>query len=421
LPHDREHPPVHDHGELGHRGLKDVVLADFTDQVSVSSCGEVKVTKATDPAGKAGTFPYTLSRSDNSALNFDGDTSVTGSLTGDGDSNLITDLKAGTNYTLAEGALDPAWALQTISCTTGGTTYDVYPGAADFTVKVSTIADCTITNKLQEGTLTVIKHVVNDNGGGASAGDFTIGLNDAGNTTFSGDEGGTQNTFVDGYGYDVTESGPSGYDATYVGDCTGSIEAGVDKTCTVTNDDVAPKLTVIKTVINDNGGTAVASDFTLDSGWTNDSPDDFAGDESGATVTLDAGSYGVTESGPSGYARSDSADCAGSIAIGQTKTCTVTNNDQPAHLIVIKHVINDNGGSATAASFTSTPVGPPIRRTTSPGLRRAPRSRSTPAPTVSPRPARPGTRDPTRPTARARSVWVRPRPALSPTTTSRRS
>jgi hypothetical protein len=256
--------------------MKDVVLADFTDQVSVSSCGEVKVTKATDPAGKTGTFPYTLSRSDNSALNFDGDTSVTGSLTGDGDSNLITDLKAGTNYTLAEGALDPAWALQTISCTTDGTTDDVYPGAADFIVKVSTIADCTITNKLQEGTLTVIKHVVNDNGGGASASDFTIGLNDAGNTTFSGDEGGTQNTFVDGYGYDVTESGPSGYDATYVGDCTGSIEAGVDKTCTVTNDDVAPKLTVIKTVMNDNGGTAVASDFTLDSGGTNDSPDNFA-------------------------------------------------------------------------------------------------------------------------------------------------
>jgi hypothetical protein len=129
--------------------MKDVVLADFTDQVSVSSCGEAKVTKATDPAGKTGTFPYTLSRSDNSALNFDGDTSVTGSVTGDGDSNLITDLKAGTNYSLAEGALDPAWALQTISCTTDETTDDVYPGAADFIVKVSTIADCTITNEGQ--------------------------------------------------------------------------------------------------------------------------------------------------------------------------------------------------------------------------------------------------------------------------------
>ena len=36
----------------------------------------------------------------------------------------------------------------------------------------------------------------------------------------------------------------------------------------------------------------------------------------------------------------------GSIANGETKTCTVTNNDIAAKLNVIKHVINDNGGTA---------------------------------------------------------------------------
>jgi len=42
----------------------------------------------------------------------------------------------------------------------------------------------------------------------------------------------------------------------------------------------------------------------------------------------------------------------GSIAVGQTKTCTITNNDIQPKLIVIKHVINDDGGTKTAANFT---------------------------------------------------------------------
>ena len=36
--------------------------------------------------------------------------------------------------------------------------------------------------------------------------------------------------------------------------------------------------------------------------------------------------------------------------MGQTKTCTVTNDDIAPKLIVIKHVVNDNGGTAVAAT-----------------------------------------------------------------------
>jgi hypothetical protein len=157
---------------------------------------------------------------------------------------------------------------------------------------------------------------------------------------------------LDAGSYAVTESGPSGYTRSDSADCSGTIANGQTKTCTVTNDDQAATLIVIKHGINDNGGTAVASNFTLDSGGANDTPDDFAGDEAGTSVTLDAGSYSVSETGPSGYTRSDSADCAGTIANGETKTCTVTNDDQAATLIVIKHVINDNGGIAVASDFT---------------------------------------------------------------------
>src|SRR5207249_9799017 len=61
--------------------------------------------------------------------------------------------------------------------------------------------------------------------------------------------------------------------------------------------------------------------------------------------------------GPSGYTATLSAGCAGTIAAGEQKSCTITNDDQPAHLSVIKHVVNDSGGSKTAADFSITVSG----------------------------------------------------------------
>ncbi|MBN1584999.1 DUF3494 domain-containing protein [Candidatus Uhrbacteria bacterium] len=111
-------------------------------------------------------------------------------------------------------------------------------------------------------------------------------------------------------------------------------------------------LHVIKNVINDNGGTAVASDFTLNVTGTNASPSSFAGSASSVEVTLDAGSYSVTESViPTGYLASGSGDCSGTIAAGETKTCTITNDDTAPQLIVNKIVINDDGGNGVIADF----------------------------------------------------------------------
>src|SRR5256714_9052944 len=81
----------------------------------------------------------------------------------------------------------------------------------------------------------------------------------------------------------------------------------------------------------------------------------FAGAETpGTTVTLNAGSYSVNEAAVSGYTKTLGADCSGSIANGETKTCTITNDDQAATLTVIKHVVNDNGGATTSVDFTKT-------------------------------------------------------------------
>ena len=160
---------------------------------------------------------------------------------------------------------------------------------------------------------------------------------------------------------------------------------------------------------------------TLNSGGANDSPDNFAGAESpGTTVTLDAGSYSVRETRTSGYTASSRRTAPATIASGETKTCTVTNDDQAGTLTVIKHVINDNGGTAPRVSSSpSTRVGPTTRPTTSPEpSHRGPPSRWTPAPTTSPRPDRPAMRRATRRTVRGPSPTGRARPAPSPTTTS---
>src|SRR5437868_13460100 len=79
----------------------------------------------------------------------------------------------------------------------------------------------------------------------------------------------------------------------------------------------------------------------------------FAGAETpGTTVTLNAGTYSVDEAAVSGYTKTLGADCSGTIANGETKTCTITNDDQAATLTVIKHVVNDNGGIKNATDFT---------------------------------------------------------------------
>src|SRR5439155_14853342 len=65
-------------------------------------------------------------------------------------------------------------------------------------------------------------------------------------------------------------------------------------------------------------------------------------------------SFNVSEDPVSGYGGSFSTDCSGTIFPGQTKTCMATHDDIAPHLIVIQHVVNDNGGTKTAADFSMT-------------------------------------------------------------------
>ena len=238
------------------------------------------------------------------------------------------------------------------------TGYDVtYSSGCSGTLALDSSATCTVTNNDIAPTVTVIKNVINDNGGTQTASNFQITIDDPGTNPASFPGAGSPGTTVavDAGAYNVTEGAHDGYTVTYSGGCTGTLALAGTATCTITNNDIAPRLIVIKNVTNNNGGTSVPGDFQLTVDDPGSNPPSFPGAGSpGTNVTVDPGAYSVTEGTHTGYAVTFSSDCNASIAIGETKTCTVTNDDIAATLTVIKNVVNDNGGTATAHDFELT-------------------------------------------------------------------
>ena len=107
---------------------------------------------------------------------------------------------------------------------------------------------------------------------------------------------------------------------------------------------------VTKVVVNDNGGNNIISNFSLflDDGLVANPV------TSGVTSTLPVGAYTVTETGVQGYQACFSGDCNadGEVTVvnNQTKYCTITNNDLPANITLVKKVINNNAGTAGTSS-----------------------------------------------------------------------
>jgi hypothetical protein len=313
--------------------------AEETCTITNTQRGHIIVTKHTDPASDTSTeFPVTASGSAPS-----GAPAITGSA-----ARVLVGNSGTTNYEVAGGGTYsveetvPANWIQTKA--EGCASIVVAPGATMF---------CDIYNSAY-GHVVVTKLVVNDNGGTAVSSNFT--MNFAGNqptlTSFPGSEQGTTVDVLAGE-YSVTESGPNGYLGQFTEGCSGTIAAGETKYCTITNDDIQPQLIVTKTVINDNGGTAVSSDFLM---TVNASGNvgilSFPGSVSGTTVGINAGAYSVTESGASGYEATMSTFCAGTINIGEIRFCDIVNNDIAPRLIVHKVVVNNDGKSSTATSFS---------------------------------------------------------------------
>ena len=83
-----------------------------------------------------------------------------------------------------------------------------------------------------------------------------------------------------------------------------SVPLGGAVTCTINNNDNGPQLKLVKTVMNDNGGTAEAKDFTLSATSTGPNA---SRDFTSATNTpafhdvFAAVGYTLAEQGPAGY------------------------------------------------------------------------------------------------------------------------
>ena len=278
-------------------------------------------------------------------------------------------VSAGT-YALSESGGPAGYTASAYSCVINGA---AAVSGNSLTLAAGDVATCTITNDDQAATLTLLKTVVNDNGGLAL--DTAWTLTATGPTTgVTGTEGQAAITSraVSAGTYTLTEAGgPAGYIAgnwtCTAGTLAGNslvLASGQNASCSITNDDQPATLTLRKTVVNDNAGTALNTAWTLTATGPTTG---VSGTEGQAAVTnrvVSAGTYTLTETGgPAGYTASAWTCTAGILtgnslvlANGQNASCTITNDDRPASLTLVKNVVNTGGGTATAANFTLTAI-----------------------------------------------------------------
>ncbi len=222
--------------------------------------------------------------------------------------------------------------------------------------------------------LALVKAVSNNFGGNNAASSWTLSANNGADPATSG-PGGFTSTSVSVGTYTLSET-PAANSAGYTAGnwvCTGTggtftppdqiaLVRGNNVSCTITNQDTAPGLTLNKTVNNTNGGNDLPASFALRLAGTDGTHNAGVNYASGATPTVKSNvQYTVTETPNSGYTLS-SISCTNNmggavvgglgspftLSEGQNVTCTYTNADITPALIVVKSV---SGGDAVPADF----------------------------------------------------------------------
>jgi hypothetical protein len=230
-----------------------------------------------------------------------------------------------------------------------------YSDGCEGSLLLGEVATCTITNTSLPARITLNKYVVNDNNGNLDA-DFVVLLlsNDA--SVITQTSNGLEVLLAAG-NYTASETAVDGYNSSiWSGDCApnGQITLlnGQSYSCSITNDDIAPTLTLKKVVINDNGGDALANAWTLQAGELIDSKPTIVGETTDGSIAetqrieaMAHTAYHLAEyDGPDGYDASD-WECDGGVVAdntitlqeGEDVTCTISNNDQPPSLIIYKN------------------------------------------------------------------------------------
>ena len=251
---------------------------------------------------------------------------------------------------------------------------------------------CTITNDDQPATLTLVKTVTNDNGGTAAPTAWTLTRRrpdaDLGSHRQPGRHRRRRSTPAP-----TRCPSPAARPATppAPGPATGgTLDRRVARPAHRASTSPArsptttsrPTLTLVKTVTNDNGGTAAPTAWTL----TRRRPDaDHRAPPArrrSPTAPVDAGTYdAVRVRRPGRLHRRRLWSCTGGTVDridrrwsppGGDVTCTINNDDQPATLTLVKTVTNDNGGTAVPTDWTLTAAGPDRRSPAPPAPPRSP-------------------------------------------------
>ena len=232
--------------------------------------------------------------------------------------------------------------------------------------------------------LVVVKRIDNGDGGDLVVGDFSLTTN-AGTLVFGAGVPSvvgdvmtytSQTLYVAPGTYDLIEADVDGYlegswscsegtvgsDAFDAGEIT--LAFGEQTVCEITNDDIAPTLTLEKTLTNNNGGDLEIADFEISIGTnivTSGFPNTVAANADLTISELEkpgytAGTWECTDAaGLTAVADLPLAGAAGGATFqlepGSDVTCAITNDDIAPSLTLVKSVTNDNGGDLEVADF----------------------------------------------------------------------
>ncbi len=286
-------------------------------------------------------------------------------------------------YTISEIQKD-GYHVKSMMCDNGGVKIFEKPiESAKLTINSGDKILCRFTNTRDTGTLIVRKKVINDNGGKLEAREFSFKIGTSKGVGFDQDPTNPllgENRFekypTGTYSIIEPEANTRGYTTTYDNCDKIVVEKGKEAVCTITNDDVAPTLTVIKKVVNDNGGTATANDFGIKLNGDELKFKTWPGEVGKYTSTYFATpevksntKYELEEIDHPGYKEgkwSCTDDKTGkiiggyqfSLTEGQKVTCAITNDDIAPSLELVKEVDNKYGGSAQITDWTLTATGP---------------------------------------------------------------
>ena len=258
--------------------------------------------------------------------------------------------------------------LVQIDCGPGGLSTSP-PVNDQFTIILDQNLNCTFTNETTKAEITLNKVVIKDHGGTAGVNDFGLSIGgtpvNSGETILVTAEQPVAINEIGLEGYDfVSITGDAKCPAVLGGTMTPS--PGEKITCTITNDDQPGTLTIIKdTVPNDPQdfsfsvtGGLVPANFQLD--------DDANGtlDNNLTYANIPTGIYEITEAPVLGFdtfincvdATGDTTvagnKATANIALGETVTCTFTNEKQIPEISIDDVQIVEGTGGTTTIEFT---------------------------------------------------------------------